>query len=83
MKSILQSQKARVELTIPSAPKAEFTVMLLVVKFSKRFQLADLSIAALDFGFQRHAKLIYLALIFRGEDFPLPGQLLDKFQPQL
>jgi hypothetical protein len=83
MKSILQSQKARVELAIPSAPKAEFVVMLLAVKVSKRFQLADLSIAALDFGFQRHAKLVYLALILRREDFPFLGQLLVKFQPQL
>jgi hypothetical protein len=80
MKGVLQSQKARVELAILSVPKAKFVVMLLAIKFSKRFQLADLSIVALDFGFQRHAKLIYLALIFHGEDFPLLGQLLVKFQ---
>jgi hypothetical protein len=83
MKSVLQSQEARVELAILSAPKAEFVVMLLAVKFSKRFQLVDLSIAAIDFGFQRHAKLVYLALIFCGKDLPLLGQLLVKFQPQL
>jgi hypothetical protein len=83
MKSVLQSQEARVEFAIPSVPKAEFVVVLLAIKFSKRFQLIDLSIAALDFGLQRHAKLIYFALIFRGEDFPLLGKLLVKFQPQL
>jgi hypothetical protein len=79
MKSVLQSQEARVKLVIPSAPKAEFAVVLLAVKFSKRFQLVDLSIAALDFGLQRCANPIYLALIFRGEDFPLLSQLLVKF----
>jgi hypothetical protein len=83
MKSVLQSQEARVELAIPSVPKAEFVVMLLAVKFSKRFQLTDLSIMALDFGVQQHAKLVYLALIFHGEDFLLLDQLLVKFQPQL
>jgi hypothetical protein len=68
-----------VELAIPSAPKAEFIVMLLTVKFSNRLQLIDLSITALDFGFQGHAKLTCLAFILRGEDFPLLGQLLVKF----
>jgi hypothetical protein len=72
-----------VELAIPSAPKAEFVVMLLAIKFSKRFQLVDIGVAALDFVFQRHAKLVYLALIFHGEDLSLLGQLLAKFQPQL
>jgi hypothetical protein len=37
MKSVLQSQEARVELAIPSAPKAEFAVVLLAIKPSKRF----------------------------------------------
>jgi hypothetical protein len=41
-----------VELAIPSAPKAELIVMLLAVKCPESFQLIDLSIAALNFGFQ-------------------------------
>jgi hypothetical protein len=57
--------------------------VLLTIKFSKRFQLIDIGIAALDLGVQRRAELIHLALIFRGEDFSLPGQLVVKFQPQL
>jgi hypothetical protein len=64
-------------------PKAELIVMLLAVKFSKRFQLADLSIATLDFGFQRHAKLVHLAVILCREDLLLLGQPLVEFQPQL
>jgi hypothetical protein len=52
MKSILQPQEASVELAIPSAPKAEFAVVLLAIKPSKNFQLIDLGIAALDFGAQ-------------------------------
>jgi hypothetical protein len=72
-----------VELAIPSAPNTEIVVMLLVVKLLKRFQLIDLSIAALDFGFQRCAKLVYLGIILRGEDFSLFGQLVDKLHPQL
>jgi hypothetical protein len=83
VKSVLQSKEARVELAILSAPNAEIVVMLLAVKLPKRFQLIDLSIAALDFGFQRCAKLVYLALILYGEDFMLFGQLVVKLQPQL
>jgi hypothetical protein len=83
MKGVLQSQEARVELAIPGAPKAKFLVVLLAVKLSKRLQLVDLSIAALNFGIQRRAKLIHLAPIFRGEDFSLLGQLMVKLQPQL
>jgi hypothetical protein len=37
MKSVLQSQEAGVELAIPGMPKAEFLVVLLAVKLSKRF----------------------------------------------
>jgi hypothetical protein len=83
MKSVLQSQEARVELAISGTPKAEFLVVLLVVKLSKRFQFVDLGIAALKFSVQRRAKLIHLAPIFCGEDFSLLGQLVIKLQPQL
>jgi hypothetical protein len=70
-----------VELAIPSVPKAKLVVMLLAVKCSESFQLVDVSIVALNFGFQRCAKLVYLAIILRGEDFLLFGQLAVKLQP--
>jgi hypothetical protein len=73
MKSVLQSQKAGVELAIPGTPNAKLLVVLLTVKLSKRFQLVDLGIAVFDFGVQRHAKLIHLTLILRGENLLLPG----------
>jgi hypothetical protein len=50
MKSVLQSQESGVELAIPGAPKAKFLVVLLTVKLSKRFQLVDPGITALNFG---------------------------------
>jgi hypothetical protein len=71
-----------VELAVPSAPSAEIVVMLLAVKCPESFQLANLSIAALDFALQRRAKLVHLAVIIRGEDFLLLGQLVVKFQSQ-
>jgi hypothetical protein len=74
VQSVLQSQKAGVDLEIPSTPKAKFVVMLFANKFSKRLQLADLGIAALDFGAQQRSKLAHLALLFRNESFPLLGQ---------
>jgi hypothetical protein len=83
VKSVLKSQEAGVELAIPSAPNAEIVVMLLALKLSKGFQLVDLSIAAFDFVFQRRAKFIHLAVILRGEDALLFGQLVIKLQPQL
>jgi hypothetical protein len=82
VKSILYSQEAGVELAVPSAPSAEIIVMLLAVNCPESFQLIDLSIVALNFGFQRCAKLVYLATIFHIEDFSLFGQLAVKFQPQ-
>jgi hypothetical protein len=57
--------------------------MLLAVTLPKGFQLVDLSIAALDFAFQRCAKLVHLTVILRGEDVSLFGQLVIKLQPQL
>jgi hypothetical protein len=83
MKSVLQSQEVGVELAILGTPKAEFLVMLLAIKLSKRFQFIDLGIVALNFGVQRRAKLIHLAPIFCGEDFSLHGQLVVKLQQQL
>jgi hypothetical protein len=73
MKSVLQSQKAGVELAISGAPNAELPVMLLTIKLSKRFQLVNLGIAVFDFGVQRRAKFIHLTLILCGENLPLPG----------
>jgi hypothetical protein len=67
-----------VELAIPSMPKAELVAMPLAVKGLARFQLVDLSITALNSGFQRRAKLVYLAIILRREDFSLFGQLVIK-----
>jgi hypothetical protein len=78
VKSVLKSQEAGVELAIPSAPNAEIVVMLLALKLPKGFQLVDLSIAAFDFVFQRRAKLVHLAVILRGEDASLFGQLVIK-----
>jgi hypothetical protein len=62
-----------VELAVPSAPSTEIVIMLLAVKCPESFQLADLSIAALNFALQRRAKLVHLAVILRGEDFSLLG----------
>jgi hypothetical protein len=83
MKSVLQSQKAGLEFAISGAPNAELLVMLLTVKLSEGFQLVDLGITALDFAFQRRAKLVHLAVILRREDVSLSGQLVIKLQPQL
>jgi hypothetical protein len=83
VKSVLKSQEAGVELAIPSVPNVEIVVMLLAVKLPKGFQLVDLGIVALDFAFQRRAKLVHLTVILRGEDVSLSGQLVIKLQPQL
>jgi hypothetical protein len=68
-----------VELAVPSAPSAEIVIMLLAVKRLESLRLIDLSIAALNFCFQRRTKLVHLAIILRGEDFLLLGQLAVKF----
>jgi hypothetical protein len=62
-----------VELAILGTPSTELLVVLLTVKFSKRFQLVNLGIAVFDFRVQRRAKLIHLTHILHGENFPLPG----------
>jgi hypothetical protein len=78
MKSVLQSQKAGLEFAISGAPNAELLAMLLTVKLSEGFQLIDLGIMALDFAFQRRAKLIHLAVILHGEDVSLSGKPVIK-----
>jgi hypothetical protein len=52
MKSVLQSQQARLEFAVSGTPNAEFLVMLLTIKLSENFQLIDLDVAALDSAFQ-------------------------------
>jgi hypothetical protein len=78
VKSVLQPQQAGLELAVPGAPNADFIVIPLIVKLPKSFQLVDLSIAALDFALQRHAELVHLAIVLRGEDSFLLGQLAVK-----
>jgi hypothetical protein len=78
VKSVLQPQQTGLELAVPGAPDADFIVIPLIVKLLKSLQLVDLSIAALDFALQRHAKLVHLAIVLHGEDFFLLGQLAVK-----
>jgi hypothetical protein len=52
MKRVLQPLETSMEFVISCTPKAEFGVVLLIVKLPKSLQLVDLGIAALDFGAQ-------------------------------